>query len=119
MLKMDDTSGHASSPALTALLPLAESNVAMLAVPNSKLCRASRSGARPGGPAGGNGGNGGAVWAVADGALNSLTPFRKQLHYRATPGQNGGGSSCHGSNGAELEVRVSGPGLLGCQLLML
>ena len=61
-----------------------------------------------GGPAGGNGGNGGAVWAVADGALNSLTPFRKQLHYRAMPGQNGGGSNCHGSNGADLEVRVSG-----------
>ena len=59
-----------------------------------------------GGPAGGNGGNGGAVWAVADGALNSLTPFRRQLHYRATPGQNGGGSNRHGCNGADLDILV-------------
>ncbi|CAK0783735.1 hypothetical protein CVIRNUC_006934 [Coccomyxa viridis] len=59
-----------------------------------------------GGPAGGNGGNGGAVWAVADASLNSLTTFRKKLHYRATPGAAGGGSNMHGSNGADLDVHV-------------
>ena len=60
----------------------------------------------PGGPAGGNGGSGGAVWAVADASLNSLTTFRKKLHYRATPGAAGGGSNMHGSNGADLDVHV-------------
>ena len=60
----------------------------------------------PGGPAGGNGGNGGAVWAVADASLNSLTTFRKKLHYRATPGAAGGGSNMHGANGADLDVHV-------------
>ena len=61
----------------------------------------------PGGPSGGNGGNGGAVWAVADESLNSLTSFRKQLHYRAQPGTAGGGSNRHGSNGADLDIHVS------------
>ncbi len=46
------------------------------------------------------------MWAVADGALNSLTPFRRQLHYRASPGQNGGGSNRHGCNGADLDILV-------------
>ena len=59
-----------------------------------------------GGPAGGNGGNGGAVWAVADAGLNSLTPFRRQLHYRAGPGANGGGSARHGANGSDLDILV-------------
>ncbi|CAL5222712.1 g5115 [Coccomyxa viridis] len=59
-----------------------------------------------GGPSGGNGGNGGAVWAVADEALNSLTSFRKQLHYRAPLGTAGGGSNRHGSNGADLDIHV-------------
>ena len=60
----------------------------------------------PGGPSGGNGGNGGAVWAVADDSLNSLTSFRKQLHYRAQPGKAGGGSNMHGSNGIDLDIQV-------------
>lgn len=60
----------------------------------------------PGGPSGGNGGNGGAVWAVADESLNSLTSFRKQLHYRAQPGKAGGGSNMHGSNGIDLDIQV-------------
>lgn len=62
-----------------------------------------------GGPSGGNGGNGGAVWAVADESLNSLTTFRKQLHYRAQPGSAGGGSNRHGSNGSDLDIHVSTP----------
>ena len=60
-----------------------------------------------GGPSGGNGGNGGAVWAVADESLNSLTSFRKQLHYRAQLGTAGGGSNRHGSNGSDLDIHVS------------
>lgn len=59
-----------------------------------------------GGPSGGNGGNGGNVWAVVDDSLNSLAAFRKQLHYRATPGAQGGGSNRHGANGNDLEIRV-------------
>lgn len=59
-----------------------------------------------GGPSGGNGGAGGNVWAVADEALNSLTSFRKQLHYRAALGSPGGGSNRHGANAPDLEVRV-------------
>ena len=46
------------------------------------------------------------MWAVADASLNSLTTFRKKLHYRATPGAAGGGSNMHGSNGADLDVHV-------------
>ncbi|BDA41236.1 GTPase Obg [Coccomyxa sp. Obi] len=59
-----------------------------------------------GGPSGGNGGNGGNVWAVVDDSLNSLAAFRKQLHYRASPGSLGGGSNRHGANGPDLEIRV-------------
>ena len=46
------------------------------------------------------------MWAVAEESLNSLTTFRKQLHYRAQPGAAGGGSNRHGSNGADLDVHV-------------
>jgi GTP-binding protein len=38
-----------------------------------------------GGPAGGNGGRGGNVWAIADGALNSLIKFKGKVR-RAEPG---------------------------------
>ena len=47
------------------------------------------------------------MWAVADDSLNSLTSFRKQLHYRAPLGTAGGGSNRHGSNGADLDIHVS------------
>lgn len=47
------------------------------------------------------------MWAVADDSLNSLTTFRKQLHYRAQLGSAGGGSNRHGSNGADLDIHVS------------
>ena len=46
------------------------------------------------------------MWAVADESLNSLTSFRKRLHYRAQPGSAGGGSNRHGSNGADLDIQV-------------
>lgn len=59
-----------------------------------------------GGPSGGNGGNGGAVYVEADSALNSLSSFRRQVHFRANPGQPGMGSDCHGANGKDLVIKV-------------
>lgn len=59
-----------------------------------------------GGPSGGNGGNGGGVYVEADAALNSLSSFRRQVHFRASPGQPGMGSDCHGANGKDLIIKV-------------
>ncbi|GIL45963.1 hypothetical protein Vafri_3071, partial [Volvox africanus] len=59
-----------------------------------------------GGPAGGTGGRGGNVWAVADAALNSLSSFRGQVHFRATNGVNGQGSNCDGADADDLLVAV-------------
>ena len=59
-----------------------------------------------GGPAGGNGGDGGHIWAVVDPGLNSLSSFRKQLHFRGSQGSGGGGSGKHGACGADIEIRV-------------
>ena len=64
-----------------------------------------------GGPSGGNGGLGGHVWAVVDPALNSLRPFRRQVHFRAKDGANGGGSQMNGAAGEDVLVRVP-PGTL-------
>ena len=60
-----------------------------------------------GGPAGGNGGSGGNVWVQADDSLNSLTTFRKQVHYRADNGRPGGGSNMTGANAEDLIIKVS------------
>ena len=60
-----------------------------------------------GGPAGGNGGSGGNVWVQADDSLNSLTTFRKQVHYRADNGRPGGGSNMTGANAEDLVIKVS------------
>lgn len=60
-----------------------------------------------GGPAGGNGGSGGNVWVQADSSLNSLTSFRKQVHYRADNGRPGGGSNMTGANAEDLIIKVS------------
>ena len=60
-----------------------------------------------GGPAGGNGGSGGNVWVQADSSLNSLTTFRKQVHYRADSGRPGGGSNMTGANAEDLIIKVS------------
>ena len=59
-----------------------------------------------GGPAGGNGGRGGHVWIVADGSLNSLRTFRKQIHFRAKPGGHGQGSKCEGRAASDMHVKV-------------
>lgn len=59
-----------------------------------------------GGPAGGNGGSGGNVWVQADSSLNSLTSFRKQVHYRADNGRPGGGSNMTGANAEDLIIKV-------------
>lgn len=59
-----------------------------------------------GGPAGGNGGDGGHIWAVVDTGLNSLSTFRKQLHFRGSQGSGGGGSGRHGACGEDIEIRV-------------
>lgn len=59
-----------------------------------------------GGPSGGNGGNGGAVYVEADASLNSLSSFRRQVHFRASPGHPGMGSDCHGANGKDLVIKV-------------
>ncbi|DBA71905.1 TPA: hypothetical protein ACH3X2_010951 [Trebouxia sp. C0005] len=59
-----------------------------------------------GGPAGGNGGSGGNVWVQADDSLNSLTTFRKQVHYRADNGRPGGGSNMTGANAEDLIIKV-------------
>ena len=60
-----------------------------------------------GGPSGGNGGKGGNVWLEADISLNSLTSFRKQVHYRATGGTHGGGSNMTGADGPDLTIKVA------------
>eukprot|EP00884_Botryococcus_braunii_P009916 jgi/Botrbrau1/18926/Bobra.177_2s0079.2 len=59
-----------------------------------------------GGPSGGNGGDGGHVWAQVDASLNSLTSFRKKLHYRAAGGGAGKGSGMHGAAGADCVMLV-------------
>ncbi|KAG2484430.1 hypothetical protein HYH03_016740 [Edaphochlamys debaryana] len=59
-----------------------------------------------GGPAGGCGGRGGNVWAVVDPALNSLSSFRGQVHFRAPLGVSGEGSNCDGADGEDLLVAV-------------
>lgn len=59
-----------------------------------------------GGPSGGNGGNGGSVYVEADESLNSLSSFRRQVHFRATPGTPGMGSDCHGAAGKDLVIKV-------------
>ena len=59
-----------------------------------------------GGPNGGDGGDGGSVWAVADVNLNSLADFRFTRQFKAQRGNNGEGSDCTGSKGADLEVTM-------------
>lgn len=59
-----------------------------------------------GGPSGGSGGAGGDVFIEADTAMNSLLPFRRQVHFRASRGAHGKGSSREGANGVECVVKV-------------
>ncbi len=64
-----------------------------------------------GGPAGGNGGRGGHVVFYVDEGLNTLFAYRRQVHYRAERGINGGGANKTGANGPDLRVPVP-PGTL-------
>ena len=59
-----------------------------------------------GGPSGGSGGIGGDVYLEADTSMTSLLPFRRQVHFRATRGAHGKGSSREGANGEPCIVKV-------------
>ena len=59
-----------------------------------------------GGPAGGNGGRGGHVVFYVDTGLNTLSPFQKQVHFRAERGTHGGGANKTGANGPDLRIPV-------------
>ena len=59
-----------------------------------------------GGPDGGDGGHGGDVVVVADAQLSSLIDYRYKHHYRAERGTHGKGAKRHGSDGADLILKV-------------
>jgi GTP-binding protein len=59
-----------------------------------------------GGPDGGDGGKGGDVILLVDPNLNTLSSFRRQRHFRAEAGGNGGGSNKTGRNGEDCVIRV-------------
>ncbi len=64
-----------------------------------------------GGPDGGDGGRGGSIIFEADGALNTLQPFRFQPLWRAARGKHGQGSNKTGRSAPDLVVKVP-PGTL-------
>jgi GTP-binding protein len=59
-----------------------------------------------GGPDGGNGGSGGSVWLEATAELSTLLDFRYRRHYKAVPGQNGGGNRRSGAAGEDVTLLV-------------
>ncbi|KAL0457372.1 UNVERIFIED_CONTAM: GTP-binding protein OBGC, chloroplastic [Sesamum latifolium] len=59
-----------------------------------------------GGPSGGDGGRGGNVYVEVDGAMNSLLPFRKSVHFRAGRGSHGQGQQKNGAKGENVVVKV-------------
>ncbi len=59
-----------------------------------------------GGPCGGDGGDGGSVVLEAREGVNSLLSFAHQRHWRASHGENGLGSDCHGKNGKDMVLHV-------------
>lgn len=59
-----------------------------------------------GGPDGGDGGDGGSIYLEADESYNTLSHLRYHKLFKATAGQNGGGSRCFGKNGADLVIKV-------------
>ncbi len=59
-----------------------------------------------GGPDGGDGGKGGDVIFVVDEGMNTLTNYRHITKYKAEDGEQGGKKNCHGSNGADVVLKV-------------
>ena len=59
-----------------------------------------------GGPDGGNGGRGGDVVVVADSHLDTLIEFSFRSHFFAIDGGKGMQKSCHGADGAGIEIRL-------------
>ena len=59
-----------------------------------------------GGPDGGDGGKGGDVIFEIDKGQNTLGEYRHHRKYRAEDGQEGGKRRCHGSNGADIVLKV-------------
>ena len=59
-----------------------------------------------GGPDGGDGGDGGSIFLVAREGLNTLVDFRFKRDFKAENGQQGAGSNCRGSAGADLVLAV-------------
>lgn len=59
-----------------------------------------------GGPDGGDGGKGGDLIFEVEEGLNTLNEFRHIRKYCAADGENGGKRRCHGSDGADLVVKV-------------
>lgn len=59
-----------------------------------------------GGPDGGDGGHGGNVIVEADAQLSSLIDYRYKHHFRAERGTHGRGARRHGSDGADLVLKV-------------
>ncbi|XP_057489242.1 GTP-binding protein OBGC, chloroplastic-like [Actinidia eriantha] len=60
-----------------------------------------------GGPSGGDGGRGGNVYVEVDGSMNSLLPFRQNIHFRAGRGQHGQGKKQVGAKGEDVVVKVA------------
>jgi GTP-binding protein len=59
-----------------------------------------------GGPDGGNGGRGGDFIFEVDEHLNSLSPFRRNQHFKAGDGKSGGGSDKTGASGEDIVLSV-------------
>lgn len=59
-----------------------------------------------GGPDGGDGGRGGDVIFEVDKGQNTLGDYRHKRKYRAQDGQEGGKRRCHGSDGADIVLKV-------------
>jgi len=59
-----------------------------------------------GGPSGGDGGNGGNIYVATDIHENTLLKFRFNHTFRAERGRHGEGSTRHGRNGQDLEIKV-------------
>jgi GTP-binding protein len=59
-----------------------------------------------GGPSGGSGGDGGSVILRADKGLNTLLPFKFQVHFRAERGGHGEGKNMQGRTGRDQIVAV-------------